>query len=66
MADKPLTVLVTNDDGIHADGLETLDIWVRYIHEVPRGPGPDVSGVERHRYRFELPPGLNRAASAVG
>jgi 5'/3'-nucleotidase len=31
MADKPLTVLVTNDDGIHADGLETLEKIARTL-----------------------------------
>jgi 5'-nucleotidase len=31
MADKPLTVLVTNDDGIHADGLETLERIARTL-----------------------------------
>ena len=31
MADKPLTVLVTNDDGIHADGLETMERIARTL-----------------------------------
>ena len=31
MADNPLTVLVTNDDGIHADGLETLEKIARTL-----------------------------------
>ena len=36
MAEAPLTVLVTNDDGIHADGLVTLETIARtLIAELP-------------------------------